>query len=259
MKEIEKYIDIIYKDFDKSEEEVKILIEETKIHLLDEIEDLKKSGLSEEESIKRAISNFGAGKLVRDEFNLILKKQNKFMLILKRVAVITLVFACISFFISTINEIKKNSNPYIVDHNTINYIIDTIQNNLKEKDELDSNLKNQLNALLNDFNERTENGVYSFSIKRENKDNESYKYKREVNNDNIKNENMGIKSNKEGWVLEYKFTDKQSQYDNKVLSEIWNKEVNSLSNRVGQLSIFLFGVTGALFIILIFYKVYLKS
>ena len=88
MKRIDEYVSAVYKSFDDNDEETKILIEETKAHLYDEVEDLKKQGFSEEESIKKAISNFGKEKSVVNELKGTLYRKDRFSKIFLRIALI---------------------------------------------------------------------------------------------------------------------------------------------------------------------------
>jgi uncharacterized membrane protein YcjF (UPF0283 family) len=124
MSRIDNYIDNIYRDFDKSSEEVKELKEEMKAHLYDEIEELKKKGFNEEESINIAIESFGEETNVSGELENIINRQNKFIKILWKVAVILFVAAVLVYggsLYSEGNVIKQwkgsfqNSMPTIVE------------------------------------------------------------------------------------------------------------------------------------------------
>lgn len=59
MKEIDRYVDKIYKNMDKKSKEIQDLRNEMKVHLVNTVEELKSSGYSEEESIEIAIKRFG--------------------------------------------------------------------------------------------------------------------------------------------------------------------------------------------------------
>lgn len=73
MNKIEEYIDSIYGNFDNSDKDTKILKEEMRNHLYEEVEELKRQGLGEEESISRALECFGEENDVVGEMNYILK------------------------------------------------------------------------------------------------------------------------------------------------------------------------------------------
>lgn len=78
MKRIDEYVEKIYKDFDKKSEDLNILKEETRNHLIDEVEDLKNQGLTEEVSINIAISKFGSIAEVKKELSEVIKTEAKF-------------------------------------------------------------------------------------------------------------------------------------------------------------------------------------
>lgn len=75
---IDEYIDNIYGSFDNVDKDTKVLKEEMRNHLYEEVDDLEKQGLSEEESIKKAIEQFGQENSVVAEMNSILKNRNIF-------------------------------------------------------------------------------------------------------------------------------------------------------------------------------------
>ncbi len=97
MNRIDDYIEKIYRNFDERDEETKILKEETKIHLLDEIEELKEQGLTEEESIKIALNRFGELGKVEKELSEVLKFQKKFASSILIASLVTLLLAVICF------------------------------------------------------------------------------------------------------------------------------------------------------------------
>jgi hypothetical protein len=93
MKRIDEYIENIYKGFDEKDEETKILKEEMKSHLYDEVNDLIKEGYSEEQSIQLAVSHFGDENNVSNEMKSIITKQTKYTNILLKLSIIVLIIS----------------------------------------------------------------------------------------------------------------------------------------------------------------------
>lgn len=262
MRTIEEYIEKIYRNFDEMDEETKILKEEIRVHLFEEVEELKKQGLSEEESIDKAISNFGDERIVINEMKLILKKQNNFLNILKKLTLIFFVIACVFLSISIADEFihKNKPNPFTVDKNSTAYVFDVIENKIKDKDTLDSNFKNEITQLLDEFNIKNNNGLNYVRIVREDMPNINYEYKKDVPEDIKYNGVMGISNEKQiAWSIYSNRTNNQVNYDYKTQIEAWNKMVNRIPNRLGQISNCLFVVSIVLFCVYIITKVYLKS
>lgn len=265
MKKIEEYIDNIYKNFDEKDEHTKVLKEETKAHLLDELEELKKTGLSEEESISKAISNFGSEKSVISEMNLILKKQNRFSMILKKLTLIFFVIACIFLSIDIADEFihRNEANPFTTDKNTTAYVFDVVESKIKNKEILDSDLKNEITQSLDEFNMKNNNGLYYIRIAKEDIPNINYEYKKDVPEEMIKGGNGGVKglftNGKKIWSIYYNRTDNQVNLDYQVQQEAWDKMVNRVPNRLGQISNYLFVIAAVLLGVYIINRVYLKS
>ncbi|GAA0087083.1 hypothetical protein UT300007_35240 [Clostridium sp. CTA-7] len=259
MKRIEEYIEKIYRNFDEKDEETKIIKEETKVHLLEEVADLKKQGLTEEESINKAISNFGSEKVVISEMNLILKKQNKFSKALKKVTLITFIVACLFFSIDIGDEfINRDENNFKYDKNTTSYVIETIRNKIQDKDSLDESLKNEITQLLDEFNKQNNNGLYYIRLEYEPNSSIEYEYKKDVSEDMINGGHGGL-SRRNNWSIHTNTTEDQANYDYKKHKESWDKVVNRLPNRLGQVSNYLFVVSAVLLCVYIINKVYLKS
>lgn len=95
MKKIEEYIDSIYGNFDNLDKDTKILKEEMRDHLYDEVEELKKQGLNEEESISRALDDFGQENTVVAEMNHILKNRSIFTKMLIKAGGAVFIIGCL--------------------------------------------------------------------------------------------------------------------------------------------------------------------
>ena len=81
---------------DESSDEVKILKQEMKNHLLQTVEELKTEGKSEEESIEIAISRFGESGQIQSELSKVFNIQKKFAKVLFKAAFIFFAIAMIT-------------------------------------------------------------------------------------------------------------------------------------------------------------------
>ncbi|WP_416729879.1 permease prefix domain 1-containing protein [Fictibacillus sp. JL2B1089] len=100
MKQIDKYIQSIYKDVVGSRNEVEELKREMRSHLIEAVEELKAEGKTEEEAIRIAINNFGGrNQMVKglSEFFTVQKKFTNYILTL---SVVFLVLSAIFFITS---------------------------------------------------------------------------------------------------------------------------------------------------------------
>lgn len=97
MKQIDRYVKSVYKNVGGNKEEIEILKEEMKNHLLQFVEELKSEGKSEDESVSIAIKRFGEETQIENEllgiFKFVNKKAKKTLI----VAVSFLIMAIISF------------------------------------------------------------------------------------------------------------------------------------------------------------------
>ncbi|MBC8060353.1 MAG: hypothetical protein H7Y18_06765 [Clostridiaceae bacterium] len=259
MNKLEEYIEKIYRNFDEKDEETKILKEEMKAHLFEEAEELRNHGLTEQESINKVIANFGTEKAVICEMQLILKRQNKFSKALIRVALIIVIVASIfKFFEIGDDFLHRNENSLTNDKRTSLYIINNIISKVENKDLLDVNLKNEVTVLLDEFNNKNNNGLYYLKLEKEDNLNIEYEYKRDVSEDMIKDghgsENM---SNK--WKVYFNRTDNQANYDSENVQAVMNKIVSRLPYKLGLLSNYLFVISGVLLCVYFLNKIYVKN
>lgn len=95
MNRIEEYIDNIYGNFDNTDKDTKTLKEEMKNHLYEEVEELKKQGLNEEESIRKTLECFGQENSVVAEMNCILKNRSIFTKMLVKAGLIVFIIGCL--------------------------------------------------------------------------------------------------------------------------------------------------------------------
>ena len=78
MKQIDKYVNSIYKDVAGDKQEIEDLRQEMRSHLLEAVEELKVKGKTEEEAIRIAIENFGGKKQIVKGLSEFFKVQKKF-------------------------------------------------------------------------------------------------------------------------------------------------------------------------------------
>lgn len=269
MKKIDDYINNIYKDFDENDKETKILIEETKAHLYDEVEDLKKQGFNEEESIKQAIFNFGKEKSVAKELKDTLYRKDKFSKIFLWIALIVF---CIGILFKLIligyrfsGDLDRRWQECNKDEHYSRYIIKSIHEKLKDKDYIDNSTENEVIQMLDEFNERTDNGVYKLEIARYEGDKKTgvdkgqvvYEYNKQVSYDKTINAGSGESFGKGGWVIAYSITNSQCYYDNLVedKAEVIISKLFILDELGNYLTLSAFVICWLLFM----YKIYIRK
>ncbi|OCA98334.1 permease prefix domain 1-containing protein [Clostridium beijerinckii] len=258
MKKIDDYVDNIYKNFDETYEDTKILIEETKYHLYEEVEELKRQGLSENESIEKAISNFGQENIVIDEMNTVLKKQNKFSKILIKVALMIYLIGCIFKIINFASEFLPEKDTFLPSKLNSDYLLETIQDKINDKDSIDENIKDEITILLDEFNNETNNGLYYIGIEKSGE--YYYEYSKNISEASIKiNKNSGQRGNQSGWNIHYKHTDIQGYYDHAQTEEEFNNRFNSMPYRLNELSNYLFIISWILVCVSLINKAYIRN
>lgn len=257
MYKIDEYVNDIYKEFDETDEDTKILIEETKCHLYDEVEEFKAKGFSEDESIKKAINNFGKEKYVIKEMNCILKRQNKFSKIIMIFALIIFLIASVCKIINLGYDLLGMDDNRIQRYENDKYYSDYILESIKEKlsnNNIDNNMKNEISELLDDFNIRTNNGLYYIAIAKNNQ--YYYEYYKDIPKETIElSHNGGATGNKE-WTIYYKKTDLQNKYDSLILDKIMYKSIPYILN---EFSNYVFILSWILICISFFNRMYVKN
>jgi hypothetical protein len=256
MKKIDEYVESIYKNFDETEQDTKILMEETKAHLYEEVEELQKEGFSENESIEMAIMNFGQENIVVEEMDTVLKKQNKFSKLLIKVALV-IYFVGFSFKIINIaSEFFPEKETFLPLSLNANSVVDTIQHKIKNKDSLDEDVKAEITALLDDFNNQTNNGLYYVGIEKHGE--YFYEYNRAVFKESI-SDGFGVSGDESDWNVHRKTTNIQKYYDHAQVDEEFNNIENSLPYRLNVLSNYLFILSWILVCVSLINKAYIKD
>lgn len=122
MKKINLYIDSLYKHMDESSDEVQVLKQEMKDHLIQTVNELKAEGKSEEESIEIAINRFGERTQVEIELKEVFKVQRKFAAAILIVSLVCFLFATACFI-----------SYKVVDKNFSLKVPELFQNNVEHK------------------------------------------------------------------------------------------------------------------------------
>ncbi|RFA32135.1 hypothetical protein CAI16_18965 [Virgibacillus dokdonensis] len=95
MREVEEYVDKLYKHANPNYPETKELKEETRIHLNESIKELMKDGYSENDSFRIAVERFGGIEQAEKLISLMHIRQKSFAMWLLRVGVLSLLSASI--------------------------------------------------------------------------------------------------------------------------------------------------------------------
>ncbi|EOU1465046.1 hypothetical protein MN030_001785 [Clostridium perfringens] len=91
MREIDNYIDSLYKNIDGISKENKEIKETMRTHLIESVEELKLEGFSEKESIKIALERFGEINEIRGELKTVVEKGVKPLLYTVGISLIILI------------------------------------------------------------------------------------------------------------------------------------------------------------------------
>ncbi|MCS4474628.1 permease prefix domain 1-containing protein [Clostridium botulinum] len=124
MKRVDKYIDLIYKNVEGNKEEINIMKQEMKSHLVESINELKQEGKSEEESINIAINRFGEVNQIKDQLREIYSFHKRFS---KNI----LIVALIVLFIGTASLITKSFGNKLTE-----MTMDNVSNAIRQSDEI---------------------------------------------------------------------------------------------------------------------------
>lgn len=107
MKQIDRYVNSIYKDVAGDKKELEDLKQEMRSHLVEAVEELKKQGKSEEEAIRIAIENFGGKQQIVKGLSEFFKVQKKFASYVLSFALIFLVVG-LFFLINSLLDVKEH-------------------------------------------------------------------------------------------------------------------------------------------------------
>ncbi|OIK12623.1 permease prefix domain 1-containing protein [Bacillus sp. MUM 13] len=108
MKQIDKYVNSIYKDVAGDKRDIEDLKQEMRSHLLEAVEDLTNKGKTEEEAIRIAIENFGGKNQIVKGLSEFFKVQKKFTNYVLSFALIFLLLG-IFFLFTSFSEVKQHN------------------------------------------------------------------------------------------------------------------------------------------------------
>eukprot|EP00831_Metopus_contortus_P001297 TRINITY_DN10472_c0_g1_i2.p1 TRINITY_DN10472_c0_g1~~TRINITY_DN10472_c0_g1_i2.p1 ORF type:complete len:268 (-),score=56.53 TRINITY_DN10472_c0_g1_i2:75-878(-) len=176
--------------------------------------------------------------IVIDEMNTVLKKQNKFSKILITVAIVIyiigVVFKGINLAYDFSGKNNEKWNKYESDEYCSEHIFKEIKDKIDDKDYLNENFKNEITKMLDEFNMRTNNGLYYIAIEKSGE--YYYKYKKDVSRKLTEiNSNGGMTGN-QVWMIHYKKTDFQNSYDDLMFEKVWDEERNSVPYKLNPVS-----------------------
>ncbi|SFC94361.1 hypothetical protein SAMN05443252_10959 [Bacillus sp. OV322] len=106
MKQVDKYVNSIYKDVTGDKQDIEELKQEMRSHLLEAVEELKSEGKTEEEAIRIAMENFGGKNQIVKGLSEFFKVQKKFTNYVLSFALIFLVL-CIFFLTTPFSGVKE--------------------------------------------------------------------------------------------------------------------------------------------------------
>ncbi|NFD78938.1 MFS transporter [Clostridium botulinum] len=124
MKRVDKYIDLIYKNVEGNKEEINIMKQEMKSHIVQSVIELQQEGKSEEESINIAINRFGEVNQIKDELREIYSFHKRFS---KNILIVALVV----LFIGTASLITKSFGNKLTE-----MTMDSVSNAIRQSDEI---------------------------------------------------------------------------------------------------------------------------
>ncbi|ADL51175.1 permease prefix domain 1-containing protein [Clostridium cellulovorans] len=259
MERIDKYIDNIYKEFDRNDDEVKELREEMKAHLYDEIEELKNRGFNEDESIKMAIENFGEETNVSIDLAYIINRQNKFISILWKLAIIVFIASVASYGVSLYSEhnaMKKFNKEYT---GSINAIVQSkVITNIEKKDSISEIEKSELNEIINQYNSEQNNGLYNFIVKHSN--DIVFEYKKQEPENKKYGYSVSFGGDNE-WSVDFKLANDAALYEKTVddVKDSYISSSNVLHNRLKKLSLQLAFVSWMMIVVYFIQKTVLRG
>jgi hypothetical protein len=124
MKQIEVFVDSVYKNASGNKKEIKELKAEMRTHLLEAVHELEKDGKSEQEAVQLAIERFGGEQELRSELSKLYHKQKLFAKGVLLTALTVLIVSIFSFqFLYQRDYLKSHDFP----HRFNEKIIDSLQ------------------------------------------------------------------------------------------------------------------------------------
>lgn len=252
MKRIDQYIEYIYKNFNKSDKDVKQLKEEMKAHLYDKVQELKDKGLGEEESIEIAIKEFGPVVDVRNELSSIITRQKIFWknLFICAAVIYLIGWGCKFGYNEYIDRVYEQ-NYKIIYAESSNGVTTDIEEVLGNTDNFDSETEAKVTKILDEFNSKNNNGIYYLSIEQNGKDVLVYNKEKEIpetekhrsgGSSNIYDSNGTLK-----YKAHYKRTSSQSAKEYEMIKKFDDALEKSPLYKLESLSFVIFFISWIIF------------
>lgn len=135
MKSIEEFVDSIYKGVGGKSEEIIGFKEEMKLHLIETVDELKKEGKTEDESLKIAYERFGEIKVMNVGLLKLFHKQRKFIGFILISAIVFLLIGITSYIFMSQRDLKFQKEQKILTEGILDIVSDndeiTEENKLK--------------------------------------------------------------------------------------------------------------------------------
>ncbi|CAM4507868.1 hypothetical protein FHS16_005736 [Paenibacillus endophyticus] len=141
MKQIEVFVDSVYKNASANKKEIKELKGEMRCHLLEAVHELKKEGKSEQEAVQIAIERFGGEQELRSELSKLYYKQKLYAKGMLLAALTLLIISIVSFQF-------LYQRDYLNSHDFPHRFNETIINNLKDHESITEEAKKEVESLI---------------------------------------------------------------------------------------------------------------
>ena len=139
MKQIDKYVDSVYRKARGNKKEIDELKSEMKSHLLEAMNELKESGKTEQEAIDIAIERFGEEKEIRSVIAQLFKAQKTFAkwVLYVGISILLISTAVFGYFLNI-------GNKQVIEYSDTAYAIEEIMENEKDLEARDKQIKQLL-------------------------------------------------------------------------------------------------------------------
>lgn len=134
MMTIDEFIDSLYKGVNGSKKEIGEFKEEMKIHLVETVNELKRDGKTEEESLKIAYERFGDSKLIHNGLFKLFNRQKKFIRLILIFAVAFILIGVTSYIFMSQRDLKFQKEQKILTQGVLDIIGD--DNNISKDKKL---------------------------------------------------------------------------------------------------------------------------
>lgn len=124
MKSIDEFVDYLYKGVNGKSEEISGFKEEMKSHLIETVNELKKQGKTEEESLEIAFERFGDSSVIKIGLFKLFHKQRKFIKFILVSSIIFLLIGVTSYISMSQRDLKFQSEQKILTQGVLEIVGD---------------------------------------------------------------------------------------------------------------------------------------